>query len=187
MSGNRRRIRKKTAAWKTAAFFLALMVIAVGVGCFSAKYMVAPWLFEQPEATASKAGTDSARGADAPNVISDGQTVKETGTVPAGKENDAPSDTKAENDEQGGAGGTAGPSTVYTIQYGSFSTEAAAVQETVRLKAIGIETRVLSQGQSFKVVEKPFAGEAEARAALEARRSAAGADLFITTMEADQS
>ncbi len=184
MRNRRRGVRKRITFSRNLTIFFLIAALAVSAGCFSAKYLVGPWLFSNeksvPEAQRESGGKEPSTDAgkdkkESGGVISDGQDIEEIDPQKEKKEEETKETSAA-------AGGTAD---LYTIQYGSFTTKAAAEAEAARLKTLGIEVKTFEKDGTFKVVESPFESESAARSSLELRRQTAGEGAFITTVEAD--
>lgn len=178
--------------------FLVVMVLAVGAGFLCTKYIIYPYILggEAPFGTSENGKTLENNGEDQsqtpegnPSIVEDGQDI--TGSDGT-QETSVGTSEQTPVPEQSNTGTTAADTdsghtnavNLYTIQYGSFTTEEGARQVVSSLQAAGIGAILLVKDGIYKVVEEPYASEERARAVLPDRKSSFGDAVFLTTMEA---
>lgn len=164
--GRRRKFRRGTAMQrgkKIQVNFVPIVVIiclSIFAGYLTAKYVVYPFLGYEP------AGLNLNQRA-------------------SSKETTAPTESTAEQTKKGSSPVVEGQVNVesekgYALQFGSYSTKAAAQKAVEDLKASGIESKVVEKDGAYKVVGQLFTTKAKAKEALGKLDKSVGA--FITTI-----
>ena len=177
----RRKIRRRPRAYggkKIQVNFAPVIVIiclSVCAGYLTAKYVVYPILGYEHTVL---------------NILHNKSTQEKKDETKAKEESTtaAPTETTAAPTET-----TAAPTTVvqdkvdvkqtagYALQFGSYSTKAAAQKSVKQLKSSGINARVLEKDGAYKVVGDLFDTKEKAKAALEKMDESVGA--FVTTVD----
>ncbi|MGI6751025.1 MAG: SPOR domain-containing protein [Anaerovoracaceae bacterium] len=161
--------------------FAIIIALAVGTGFLFTKHIIYPYFLgegipmsvKEDEETGEKGTSEKNEAKKKVDTVEDQQKVKE-------ETGEDPSETTAVGNNETNRSKVE----IYTIQYGSFTTEAAARESIDKLKSAGIGGIVLFKDGVYKVVEEPYADEARVRALLPERKQTYGDDIFITKMEA---
>lgn len=196
-SGGRSRNVKKTGM--NLLSVVVIIGLAVCLGFMTTKYVIYPILLGQEasfdvmlgkigiggdddekkndkENNTEKIGTDE-------NTTSAGLEDRESEKENSGGENNEEgSGGESTSEEEGGQAAGSG----YGIQFGSFSTEAAANELIEELKASGIEATVLAKDGMFKVIGQLFPDKDSAVSAKNSIDASSGIkyrDAFIVSIE----
>lgn len=155
--------------------FLLIVVLAVGLGYTLTKFVITPYLLGDEDLGAGDVNSED-QDFSGSSIITDQQDIKE-----GSPQNGSASVTENTGDVSNQSNQTIG---LYCIQFGSFSEKEGADTAVANLKASSIDTIVLQNDGSYKVIGTPFIQEEEAREALASMKPIAGEEIFITTMEA---
>lgn len=117
-------------------------------------------------------GTGSVSGS---GIISGGQKIQDLPAPSSTPGQDQPAAATAENQTAAAASGK------FAVQFGSFSTEAAARTEIAALSAQNITASAIEKNGAFKVIGTRFDTKEQARAEAE-RLKAAAPDAFVTAI-----
>lgn len=179
----RRRTRRRPAGYggkKIQVNFAPIIVIiclSICAGYLTAKYVVYPILGYEPaglnilqpktdkQATKETKETESTASTESTAATTE-STEKPTTTVPTSIIEDKVNVKK-----------TAG----YALQFGSYSTKAAADKSLKQLKSSGIKAEIVKKDDSYKVIGQIFDTKAKAKAALAKMDESVGA--FVTAVE----
>lgn len=134
--------------------FVIVVILAVAAGYAGTKYIIFPFLFETGPAGS---GEQSAEGKSvtetavdvipsAPSVIIDQQDLKNNGSDNTGS----------------GSETSPGP---YSVQFGSFSSQAGAETMSGELTGKGIYSYIYQSGGNYKVLGLPYSSEEKAKQA----------------------
>lgn len=192
---NRKRRKRRPPAYggRTGQISLmpVVMIICLSVcaGYLTAKYVVYPLMgyepaelnvLEQLRPGAAAKGEQEAAKAAGESSSAEGSAEAEKGQ----KETEKPSETRK---------ATAASKTVledkaevkqaagYALQFGSYSTKAAAKKSLKQLKSSGIEASIVQKDGAYKIIGKLFDTKEEAKAHLSSLDESVGA--FVTTVE----
>lgn len=194
---NRKRRRRRLPAYgsrKMQVNFVPVLVIiclSVCAGYLTAKYVIYPLLGYEPAdlnvLEQLKPETDKKNAAEetskapaasekASSEMSSGAAVQDTTTVETGTTK-ATAVSQTVLEDQAEVKQAAG----YALQFGSYSTKAAAKKSLKQLKSSGIEAKIVEKDGAYKIIGKLFDTKEEAKAHLNGLDESAGA--FVTTIE----
>lgn len=182
--------------------FLAVLVLvlAVATGYAGTRYIVAPYLLNSGNAgekgaglgqSSTAGGVAQASNGSGSGIVAGKQDITEltpgavTGGA-AGVKEEKPAQTSAngtavEDAETTAAKNTSQVSaTLYSLQFGSFSTEAAAVEEQKTLQAQGISSYIVQKDNAFKVLGMPYLNKDTAKSAAGVLKPTIN-DVFVST------
>ncbi len=163
---------------------LVIICLSIGAGYLTAKYVVYPILGYEPASLSILKQSQTAKESEKQTQPSTNESTQMAASVQP-----AATITAAETT----AGTTAAPATViedqadvkqvagYALQFGSYSSKAAAEKSKAQLKASGIDARVLKKDGAYKVIGRLFATKDEAKAELSKMDEAV--DAFVATVE----
>lgn len=171
---------------------LVIICLSVCAGYLTAKYVVYPLLGYEPAELnvleqlkpgadgETEAADEKLESSEQASAKSDSQTeVKETEktetSAAEGTEATVPSQKVLE--DQAEVKQTAG----YALQFGSYSTRAAAKKSLKQLNSSGIEAKIVQKDGAYKIIGKLFDTKEEAKAHLSSLDESVGA--FVTTVE----
>lgn len=165
--------------------FIIVIILAVAAGYVGTKYFVYPYLIdnnknaaeentgESPETkTTTEAGVDAI--SSMPSVIIDQQDIKDAKSATG--ESIITDKNPSVTPEAAIAG--KGP---FSVQFGSFSTKAAAEELSAQLTQKGIYSYVFESGGNHKVLGLPYADKEKANQAASIV-SAAASDAFVVDL-----
>jgi hypothetical protein len=152
------------------AAFVVVVILAVAAGYAGTKYIIFPFLFETGPAGSgnqsdgSQSVTETAVDVipSAPSIIIDQQNLKNNGS----------------GNTETTSGTAAGP---YSVQFGSYSTQAGAEEMSGELTDKGIYSYVYQSGSSYKVLGLPYSNKEKAKQAA-AIVSEAVSDVFVVDL-----
>lgn len=174
---DRRYKRPKNGLLGGLSIFLIIAVLATSTGYLFTKHIVYPYFLgeELPESFKVKeAKTNGNEERVVSQDIKDSQKETTVENEAENKEEKEPAITPVRSETLN----------LYTIQYGSFGTEAAAKESVMALKAAGINGLMFKKDGMYKVVEEPYSDEERVRMKLSERKEKFGEEIFITKMEA---
>ena len=152
------------------SIFIIVVILAVAAGYAGTKYVIFPYLLgdnpiEEKQGSGDNSATDTAVDVipNAPSVIIDQQDLKNGSTT--NENNNVVSDIK-------------GP---FSVQFGSFSTQAGADEMSAQLSGKGIYSYVYESGGSYKVLGLPYSTEGKAKQAASVV-SAVVSDVFVVNL-----
>ena len=189
----RRRIKRRTPIYggkKIQVNFAPIVVIiclSICAGYLTAKYVVYPILGYEPAGLSIlQKETKDAEQDEKKETAETSQVTTETSAPQK--------ETAAEKVATTAATTAASPSTKvvedqvdvkqtagYALQFGSYSTKAAAQKSVEQLKSSGIEAKIMEKDGAFKVVGELFQKKEQAKGALNKMDDSVGA--FVTTIE----
>ncbi len=189
----RRRIKRRTPIYggkKIQVNFAPIVVIiclSICAGYLTAKYVVYPILGYEPAGLSIlQKETKDAEQDEKKETAETSQVTTETSAPQK--------ETAAEKVATTAATTAASPSTKvvedqvdvkqtagYALQFGSYSTKAAAQKSVEQLKSSGIEAKIMEKDGAFKVVGELFQTKEQAKGALNKMDDSVGA--FVTTIE----
>lgn len=165
--------------------FLAVLVLvlAVATGYAGTRYIVAPYLLNSGNTgekgaghreNSTAGGVAQASNGSGSGIVAGKQDITELtpGAVTEGAAGVAAM-TAAKNTSQVSA-------TLYSLQFGSFSTEAAAVEEQKTLQAQGISSYIVQKDNAFKVLGMPYLNKDTAKSAAGVLKPTIN-DVFVST------
>ena len=156
----RRKIRKRRPAsensWVKLSLFLGIILLAVGLGFLTARFVIGPLLGYNAEESPTQ------------------ELTEKTDTDAGAEDADAadPTDT-APSSEEG-----------YALQFGAFSSKEAAQELSDALQAKGIKTSVVEIDHVFKVMSPITEKKETALQNLEKVKDKEITDVFITAVGA---
>ncbi|MCI8645524.1 MAG: SPOR domain-containing protein [Firmicutes bacterium] len=171
---------------------LVIICLSVCAGYLTAKYVVYPLLGYEPAELnvleQLRPGADSkTEAADKKMESSDPASVKKSSQTEA-------TETTTMETRESGESETAVPSQKvledqaevkqtagYALQFGSYSTEAAAKKSLKQLNSSGIKAKIVQKDGAYKIIGKLFDTKEEAKAHLSGLDESIGA--FVTTVE----
>ena len=172
----RRRFRKNNNTGVNVLGIAAIVLAAIVAGFLLTEFVVYPVMLgvsgpvleqKDDKSTNPDAGTDSATG--------DAQKQEPVGSGDKSQENASAQTQTPSNDGQPKQSG-------YCIQFGSFTTKAAAEVLLSQLTAGGIKASVLEKDGNFKVVGEIFSDKATAAAAMANVDRTIYSDIFVTNI-----
>lgn len=193
----RRKIRRRPSAYRgrkiqvNFAPVIVIICLSVCAGYLTAKYVVYPILGSEPAGLHIFQGNESSE--------KKSEEKAETEKSKSVKESTASSaDTTAASEAQTAAAQTTAAQTTaaagviedqvelaqapqYAIQFGSYSTKAAADKSVAQLKQSGVKAEIVEKDGAYKVISKLFETKDKAKAALSKMDASLGA--FVTTVE----
>ena len=157
---SRRKVRKRKSSAQNSRvkfrLFLGIIVMAVFLGFLTARFVVGPLIgYDADESPARIAGEKSEQNEDADEEKAE-ESERETGTVP----------------EKG-----------YALQFGAFSTEAAAQDLAANLKGKGIKTEIIRVDDVYKVISPLIDTKEGALKALSDLPEHSVSDVFIASFQ----
>ena len=174
----RRKVRKRKGAVGNSrmkfGLFFGIIALTVGLGFLTARFAIGPLigfhaekspiqeLAEQQKQTAAAEEEASAK------TTADEQTDKGSAGSTAEK-------TETKSEENGGS-----TQAGYALQFGAFSSKAAAQSLSDALHEKGIDTKIVELDGVFKVLSPVSEGKTQALAALEKVKEKAVSEVFIT-------
>lgn len=189
----RRNFRRRPAVYKGQKIemnfvpILVIICLSVCAGYLTAKYVVYPILGYEPAGLSILKQSETTEESKVQPQSSVGETAASTQAAPVQAVTTAPTTAPSATET------TAMPATViedqadvkqvagYALQFGSYSSKAAAEKSTKQLKASGINAKVLKKDGAYKVIGQLFATKDEAKAELSKMDKAVGA--FVATIE----
>lgn len=167
------------------SIFIFVIVLAIATGYAGTKYVVFPYLLNNPSENSTEEIQDageatSGSGIDVisslPSIIIDQQDVKDLSTNSA--IDTSRTTVNLETANTGDASYLKGP---FSVQFGSFSTKEGAESLSYELTQKGIYSYVYESGGNHKVLGLPYADKEKAQ---EAARivSAAVTDVFVVDL-----
>ncbi|MBE6036570.1 MAG: hypothetical protein E7223_02960 [Clostridiales bacterium] len=179
--------RRTSRGVSRLAAVCAVVLLAVTCGYLCSRFFLVPLLTSGTETDVPPVpvGSENRENREDPEQTEIPETPEEPEDP---KHTDEPKEP--EKQDEPGKNETTGPAektgTRYVIQYGCFSTKEGAEERKRELAALGIETVSSEVDGAFKLYGDPCHSESAIRVFLEQRKAAAGADIFITVVEADR-
>ena len=180
----RRKVRKRKGAVGNSrmkfGLFFGIIALTVGLGFLTARFAIGPLigfhaekspiqeLAERKETAEQQKQTAAAEEEASAKTTADEQTDKGSAGSTAEK-----TETKS---EENGRSTQAG----YALQFGAFSSKAAAQSLSDALHEKGIDTKIVELDGVFKVLSPVSEGKTQALAALEKVKEKAVSEVFIT-------
>lgn len=183
----RRRIRRRPSPYrgkKIQVNFVPVIVIiclSVCAGYLTAKYVVYPVLGYEP------AGLQIFEQKDSTKAEKEQEDAGTKGTGSSEETTQTAASAAAEEGESAASAAVIGDQertqkeTGYAIQFGSYSTKAAAEKSVSQLKQSGITAEVVEKDGAYKVISKLFATKDKAKSELKKMDESIGA--FVTAIE----
>lgn len=171
---------------------LVIICLSVCAGYLTAKYVVYPLLgyepaelnvLEQlrPGADSKTEATDKKMESSDPASVKKTSQTEATETTTMETRESGESETRLPSqkvlEDQAEVKQTAG----YALQFGSYSTEAAAKKSLKQLNSSGIKAKIVQKDGAYKIIGKLFDTKEEAKAHLSGLDESIGA--FVTTVE----
>ena len=179
-----RKIRRKVRKRKTAVensrmklwLFFGIIALTVGLGFLTARFVIGPLIgYNAEESPVQKLAEQKSK--DAAKTSAQQDSAKEETTVDqadaAGKTDEkAAAEADSKQRKEG-----------YVLQFGAFSTKAAAQELSDALQAKGIKTRVVEIDSVFKVLSPVTEQKESALQALQEAKEKNVSEVFIAAME----
>lgn len=180
----RRKVRKRKGAVGNSrmkfGLFFGIIALTVGLGFLTARFAIGPLigfhaekspireLAERKETAEQQKQTAAAEEEASAKTTADEQTDKGSAGSTAEK-------TETKSEENGGS-----TQAGYALQFGAFSSKAAAQSLSDALHEKGIDTKIVELDGVFKVLSPVSEGKTQALAALEKVKEKAVSEVFIT-------
>ena len=188
---SRRRGRQQTSR-VNSTLIIGIVLVAVLAGYLTTRFVIYPLLLQQEPWFSQLSGEDDNNdgNTDGNTVQDQDQTQDSGGTDQNGVISDG-LDIKTGEDDNGAGAGTEGTTAAaveqpalsgYCIQFGSFSTRAAADNLVSQLSLSGVGAKVVEKDGAFKVIGELFSEKDQAAAAMEALDRSVFADVFVTSI-----
>lgn len=185
-----RKIRRKVRKRKTAVensrmklwLFFGIIALTVGLGFLTARFVIGPLIgYNAEESPVQKLAEQKSK--DAAKTSAQQDSAKEESTADqadAARQADAAgqTDEKAAEEADGKQ-----QKEGYVLQFGAFSTKAAAQELSDALQAKGIKTRVVEIDSVFKVLSPVTEQKESALQALQEAKEKNVSEVFIAAME----
>ena len=179
-----RKIRRKVRKRKTAVensrmklwLFFGIIALTVGLGFLTARFVIGPLIgYNAEESPVQKLAEQKSK--DAAKTSAQQDSAKEESTADqADAAGQTDEKTAAEADGKQQKEG-------YVLQFGAFSTKAAAQELSDALQAKGIKTRVVEIDSVFKVLSPVTEQKESALQALQEAKEKNVSEVFIAAME----
>ena len=192
-----RKIRRKVRKRKTAVensrmklwLFFGIIALTVGLGFLTARFVIGPLIgYNAEESPVQKLAEQKSK--DAAKTSAQQDSAKEETTADqadAASQADAANqaDAAGQTDEKAAAEADDGKQQKegYVLQFGAFSTKAAAQELSDALQAKGIKTRVVEIDSVFKVLSPVTEQKESALQALQEAKEKNVSEVFIAAME----
>lgn len=192
-----RKIRRKVRKRKTAVensrmklwLFFGIIALTVGLGFLTARFVIGPLIgYNAEESPVQKLAEQKSK--DAAKTSAQQDSTKEETTADqadAASQADAANqaDAAGQTDEKAAAEADDGKQQKegYVLQFGAFSTKAAAQELSDALQAKGIKTRVVEIDSVFKVLSPVTEQKESALQALQEAKEKNVSEVFIAAME----
>ena len=191
-----RKIRRKVRKRKTAVensrmklwLFFGIIALTVGLGFLTARFVIGPLIgYNAEESPVQKRAEQKSK--DAAKTSAQQDSTKEETTADqadAASQADAANqaDAAGQTDEKAAAEADGKQQKEgYVLQFGAFSTKAAAQELSDALQAKGIKTRVVEIDSVFKVLSPVTEQKESALQALQEAKEKNVSEVFIAAME----
>ncbi len=187
---NRRRIKKRRRPNENSKMkftaVLVIMLVAVALGYLTARCVIGPLLgYDADESPIQIAGKQSEAGSEDDLSKHKDESSRDDSSKNVGKEQAGASEnTGSSGDNSKDAEDSeldAVPSSGYALQFGVFSTKEAAQKMVDELTQKGVETKIIKDGESFKVISPIINTKEEAIGKIDEIKDKEVADVFIAS------
>ena len=178
----RRKVRKRKGAVGNSrmkfGLFFGIIALTVGLGFLTARFAIGPLIGFHAEKSPIQELAERKETAEQQKQTAAAEeeaSAKTTAGEQTGSAGSTAEKTEAESEENGGS-----TQAGYALQFGAFSSKAAAQSLSDALHEKGIDTKIVELDGVFKVLSPVSEGKTQALAALEKVKEKAVSEVFIT-------